>query len=197
MRSACQIALAAEHKIALDREIDALADDHGDHIRAEVRQTAVGGIVAQNVPLKRLAKERHRDARPAEVDHRQAGKRLGQKLQQQVLEHSNQIRHDGEQATLAHPLGCGRMLFRKGIPKLHASTFLSAVAQAAFQLRVEDDVFNGLDDDLQQTDDPEAFASSTMPSTMPMLMAPLVILASARSGMLYWNITFRFGLPRL
>ncbi len=41
------------------------------------------------------------------------------------------------------------------------------------------------------------FASITMPSTMPMLMAPLVILASARSGMLYWNSTFRFGLPRL
>ena len=29
------------------------------------------------------------------------------------------------------------------------------------------------------------FASSTMPSTMPILMAPLVILASARSGILY------------
>ncbi len=40
-------------------------------------------------------------------------------------------------------------------------------------------------------------ASITMPSTMPMLMAPLVILARARSGILYWNITFRSGLPLL
>ena len=39
-------------------------------------------------------------------------------------------------------------------------------------------------------------ASITMPSTMPMLMAPLVILAKARSGMLYWNRMFRSGLPR-
>ena len=31
--------------------------------------------------------------------------------------------------------------------------------------------------------------SITMPSTIPMLMAPLVILARARSGMLYWNST--------
>ena len=39
--------------------------------------------------------------------------------------------------------------------------------------------------------------SITIPSTMPMLMAPLVILASARSGILYWNSTFKSGLPFL
>ena len=50
-----QIALTAEHEIALDREIDALANDHGDHIRAEVRQPAVGGIVAEDVPLECFA----------------------------------------------------------------------------------------------------------------------------------------------
>ena len=40
-------------------------------------------------------------------------------------------------------------------------------------------------------------SSITMPSTMPMLMAPLVILASARRGILYWNRMFRSGLPFL
>ena len=41
------------------------------------------------------------------------------------------------------------------------------------------------------------FSSMTMPSTMPMLMAPLVILAKARRGILYWNRMFRSGLPFL
>ena len=53
----CQIALAAEHKIALDGEVDALTDDHGDHVGAEVGQTAVGGIVAEDVPLEGLAEQ--------------------------------------------------------------------------------------------------------------------------------------------
>ena len=30
---------------------------------------------------------------------------------------------------------------------------------------------------------------------MPMLTMPLVILASARSGILYWNTVFRSGVP--
>ena len=82
----CQIALAAEYEIALDGEIDALADDHGDHVGAEVGQAAVGGIVAENVPLEGLAEQGDVDARPAEIHHRQACKGLGQKLQQQRSE---------------------------------------------------------------------------------------------------------------
>ena len=115
----CQIALAAEHKIALDGEIDALADDHGNHVRAEVRQTAVGGIVAENIPLERFAEQCDRDARPAEIHDRQAGKRLGQKLQQQILKTRNEVGHDDEQSALAHPLGSGGVLFRKVIPEIH------------------------------------------------------------------------------
>ena len=51
-----QIALAAEHEIALNREVDALANDHSDHIRAEIRQPTVGGIVAEDVPLEGFPK---------------------------------------------------------------------------------------------------------------------------------------------
>ena len=65
-----QIALAAEHEIALDREVDALANDHSDHIRAEVRKPAVGGIVAEDVPLEGFPKQGHIHAGPAEIHHR-------------------------------------------------------------------------------------------------------------------------------
>ena len=125
-----QIALAAEHEIALDREVDALANDHGDHIRAEVRQPAVGGIVAEDVPLEGFAKQGHIHAGPAEIHHRQTAERSGQKLQQQILEHGNQIRHDDEQTALAHPLGCGRVFLRKIIPKLHNATSIKRRADA-------------------------------------------------------------------
>ena len=84
-----QVALAAEHEIALDGEVDALANDHGNHIRAEVRQAAVGGIVAEDVPLEGFAKQGHIHAGPAEIHHRQTAERSGQKLQQQILEHGN------------------------------------------------------------------------------------------------------------
>ena len=70
-----QVALAAEDEVALDGEIDALADDHGHHVGAEVRQTAVGGVVAEDVPLEGLAEQGDVDARPAEIHHRQAGRR--------------------------------------------------------------------------------------------------------------------------
>ena len=125
-----QIALAAEHKIALDREVDALANDHGDHVGAEVRQTTVGGIVAEDVPLEGFAKQGHIHAGPAEIHHRQTAERSGQKLQQQILEHGNQIRHDDEQTALAHPLGCGRVFLRKIIPKLHNATSIKRRADA-------------------------------------------------------------------
>ena len=114
-----QIALAAEHKIALDGEVDALADDHGDHVGAEVGQAAVGGIVAQDVPLEGLAEQGDINARPAEIHHRQAGKGLGQELQQQVLEHRDEVGHDDEQAALPHPLGSCRVLCRKIVPEIH------------------------------------------------------------------------------
>ena len=115
----CQIALAAEHKIALDGEVDALADDHGDHVSAEVGQTAVGGIVAEDVPLEGLAEQGNVNARPAEIHHRQACKGLGQKLQQQVLEHGDEVGHDDKQSALPHPLGSGGVLCREVIPKIH------------------------------------------------------------------------------
>ena len=126
----CQIALAAEHKITLDGEVDALADDHGDHVGAEVGQTAVGGIVAQDVPLEGLAEEGDVDARPAEIHHRQAGKGPRQKLQQQVLEHSDEVGHDDEQAALAHPLGSGRVLCREVIPEIHSLLPFSCFSSA-------------------------------------------------------------------
>ena len=78
----CQIALAAEHKIALDGEVDALADDHGDHVSAEVGQAAVGGVVAEDVPLEGLAEQGNVNARPAEIHHRQACKGPRQELPQ-------------------------------------------------------------------------------------------------------------------
>ena len=64
----CNVAFAAEHEIALDREVDALTDDHGDHVSTEVGQTSVSGIVAQNVPLEGLAEEGDVNARPAEIE---------------------------------------------------------------------------------------------------------------------------------
>ena len=51
-----QIALAAEHEIALNREVDAFTNHHSNHVSAEIRQTAVGGIVAEDVPLECFAK---------------------------------------------------------------------------------------------------------------------------------------------
>ena len=51
----CQITLAAEDEAALDGEVDALADDHGHHVGAEVGQAAVGRIVAEDVPLEGLS----------------------------------------------------------------------------------------------------------------------------------------------
>ena len=126
----CQIALAAEHKVALDGEVDALADDHGDHVGAEVGQTAVGGIVAEDVPLEGLAEQGDVNARPAEVHHRQACKGLGQKLQQQVLEHRDEVGHDDEQAALAHPLGSGGVLCREVIPEIHSLLPFSCFSSA-------------------------------------------------------------------
>ena len=114
-----EVALAAEDKIALDGEIDALADDHGHHVGAEVGQAAVGGVVAEDIPLEGLAEQGDVDARPAEVHHRQACKRLGQELQKQVFEHGDEVGHDDEQSTLPHPFGRGRMLCGKVIPEIH------------------------------------------------------------------------------
>ena len=82
-----KVDLAAEHKVALDQEVDALADDHGHHVGAEVGQAAVGGVVAEDVPLEGLAEQGDVNARPAEIHHRQACKRLGQELQKQVFEY--------------------------------------------------------------------------------------------------------------
>ena len=47
------------------------------------------GIVAEDVPLEGLTEQGDVDTRPAEIHHRQACKGLGQKLQQQVLEHGD------------------------------------------------------------------------------------------------------------
>ena len=79
----------------------------------------MSGIVAQNVPLEGLAEEGDVNARPAEIHHRQACECLGQKLQQQIFEHGDEIGHDDKQSALTHPLGSGGVLCRKGIPKIH------------------------------------------------------------------------------
>ena len=120
-----QVALAAEHKAALDGEVDALPDDHGDHISAEVGQTAVSGVVAQDIPLEGLPEQGDVDAGPAEIHHRQTGKSLGQKLQQQVFEYRNEVGHDDKEAALTHPPGSGRVLGRKVIPEVHRLAPLS------------------------------------------------------------------------
>ena len=77
-----QIALTAEHKVALNGEVDALANDHSNHVRAEIRQTAVGGIVAEDIPLECLAEQRYINPRPAEINNRQAAECSRQELQQ-------------------------------------------------------------------------------------------------------------------
>ena len=120
-----QVALAAEHKAALDGEVDALPNDHGDHISAEVGQAAVGGVVAQDIPLEGLPEQGNVDAGPAKVHHRQTGKGLWQKLQQQVFEHGDEVGHDDKEAALTHPLGSGRVLGRKVIPEVHRLAPLS------------------------------------------------------------------------
>ena len=58
-----EAALAEEDEAALDGEIDALADDHGHHVGAEVGQAAVGGVVAEDVPLEGLAEQRSEERR--------------------------------------------------------------------------------------------------------------------------------------
>ena len=125
-----EVALAAEDKIALDGEIDALADDHGHHVGAEVGQAAVGGVVAEDIPLEGLAEQGDINARPAEIHHRQACKGLRQKLQQQVLEHGDEVGHDDEQTALAHPLGSGGVLCREVIPEIHSLLPFSCFSSA-------------------------------------------------------------------
>ena len=51
-----------------------------------------------------------------------------QELQQQILEYGNQVGYDDEQTALAHPLGSGRVLGRKAIPKLHGLLLFSCCA---------------------------------------------------------------------
>ena len=114
-----EVALAAEDEAALDGEVNALADDHSDHVSAEVGQTAVSGVIAEDVPLEGLAEQGDVDARPAEVHHRQTLERCGQELQQQILEDGDEVRHDDEQTTLTHPFGSRRVLGGKIIPEVH------------------------------------------------------------------------------
>lgn len=114
-----QLAVRTEHEVALDGEVDALADHHGNHVGAEVGKAAVRLVVAQDVPLKGFAKQGQRNAGPAEAGITQTRKRRGQELQHQVLEHGDQIAYDHEQAALANPLGSRRMLGGKIIPEIH------------------------------------------------------------------------------
>lgn len=86
-----QVALAAEHKVALDGEVDAFAHYHGYHVSAEIRQAAMGRVVTKDVPLKGFPKQCDRNARPAKVYNRQAAECHGQKLQQQIFEYRDQV----------------------------------------------------------------------------------------------------------
>ena len=79
-----QIALAAEHKAALDGGVSALAHDHGDHVGAEVGQAAVGSVTMRMFRLK-VSPKGDVDARPASPPP--AGLRRLGRVQQQVLEH--------------------------------------------------------------------------------------------------------------
>ena len=91
---------------------------------AGIGALADGGRAAAAVPGKqRVFWDRFRL-------HFGQGAGSGQKLQQQILEHGDQVRHDDEQTALAHPLGCGGVFSRKIIPKLHNATSIKRRADA-------------------------------------------------------------------
>ena len=139
-------------------EIDALAKDHGHHVGAEVGQTAVSRVVAEDIPLECLPEKGNIHARPAEIHHGQAAERFGQELQQQILEDRDEVGHDHKESTLPHPFRSGRVPGRKVVPEIHAvfSLVRSALMQPLFQLCVEDDVLDCLIGHPQQADDPES-----------------------------------------
>ena len=114
-----QVALAAEDEVALDGEVDDLADGHGDHVGAEVAQAAVGGVIAEDVPLEGLAEEGNRDAGPAEIHVGQALEGQGQELEDEVLEHCHQVADDDEQSALTNPLGGLGVVSGEMIPPAH------------------------------------------------------------------------------
>lgn len=158
----------------------------------------MGGIIPQDVPLEGFAKQRDRDARPAKIHHRQAAERRRQNCSSRYLNtvtRLDTITNSPPSRTHLAAAGCfAAKLFHSCI---NSPSLSSAVAQALFQLCVQYQVFTASMITRTRPMIQNPCNSITMPSTMPMLMAPLVILARARSGMLYWNSTFRSGLPRL
>ena len=114
-------ALAAEHKAALDREIDGFADDHGDHVGNEVAQAAHHRAafldrVAEDVPGEGLTEDLRLDAGPAEV----------KEGQDQILDDGNEVADDHKQAALTDPPGCAGVLVSEVSPPVNNSIHIFA-----------------------------------------------------------------------
>ena len=168
-----QVALAAEDQVALEGEVDALAHHHGHHVGAEVGQATVVHVIAQDVPLEGLTKQGDRDARPAEIHHRQPGKGRGQEGQQNVLKDSDHIADNDKQSALPNPLGRGGMVGRKTIPKTHSCLLLSLTA---FRLAKKPPMV------LPAPRKKWPLQMSRMEAAISMVTMPPVILARARKG---------------
>jgi hypothetical protein len=102
----------------LHKEVDNFANKHGDHICGEVRNTALLGTVADDVPFELNTKECQVDSGEAEISIAHKGKGGGEKGQNQILENGYQVADDDEKSAFTNPYGKLGMLLGKVGPKL-------------------------------------------------------------------------------
>ena len=99
------VALGSENPASLNKEVDDLTDNHGDHIGGKVGNTALLRTVADDVPLKLNAEQVQIDAGETEISASHEGKGSRQEGQQHIFKHGDHIAHQHKQAALPDPLG--------------------------------------------------------------------------------------------
>ena len=184
-----QVALAAEHEVFLNGEVDNLPDAHGDHIGDEVTQAAAHNHlpcivilhgIAEDVPVEVHSEQADGDARPAEFHVLQVLEGVGQALEDEILHHGDEVADDDEQPALPNPLGGAGVLFRKISPKFHAFPpyFMALAALRFFPERKKPPMTRPKP--LKKW----PLTMVRMPSAISMVQIPPVILAMARKGIL-------------
>lgn len=124
-----KIALAAEHKVLLDGEVDDLADAHCNHVGDEVAEAAayhhlprlILHRVAEDIPIEVHPEQVHSDTRPTKVHPCQICEGIGQEQQDKILHHRNQVADNDEQAAFPNPFGRAGVPFGKIIPPIFNS----------------------------------------------------------------------------
>lgn len=120
-----QRAVALEGHVALEGEVDALAETDGYQIGQRERQAAGDDAVdllqgvADDGQVEVHTEQGHRDVgpQPFGIAHHTA-EQVGQEHEQQRLEECHKIAEQEEQAPLANPFGQLRVLFTKSVPPI-------------------------------------------------------------------------------